>query len=586
VGDSGNIKIIQTMASGGTAVLYKAVQTSLDRIVAVKRLHQHLTSDENFTRRFILEAKAAASLDHENIVHVIDFGRGEDGYEIIMEFVEGESFKEILERWRPIKWDLALAVIYQICQGLEHAHAKGIVHRDIKPGNVMLTKYGRVKITDFGLAKLTEAASSFTADNSIIGTPLYMSPEQAFGESVDQRSDLFSLGTMLYELITGRQPFASENYMGVIQNIINKEIASVGELNPDIPPEVEAIVMRALNKDREQRFQTARQLRKAIEDMVGIVELNRLSDKLKGLLEHNSATQVLPRPVPERPVTAAKKRTGSGRGALAGVFAVVIVAAAAVVIFRPDLLTRISGPTPETSTASTIQRSEAVLTPVDGNFDVGAILDDGHATTRPPESTSAAVPPAAGAPASSSAAPTPAAEPPATTPAPQPAGTRESAPTPPSTPASQSEPEPVVRLGYLLVSASPGAEVYVDGTYRGDSPPDLRLELAAGPHRLECRRPQHESYTESLRITAGEMSRRTVVLKKLKGILSLTTQEGAEVYIDGKLVGVTPIARPIAVDAGNHMVTIKKQGYNLWSSEVTIQSKQTLPLNIMLTRRY
>ena len=165
--DSKKIKIIQTVASGGTAVLFKAVQTSLDRVVAVKRLHQHLTDDENFTRRFVLEAKAAASLDHENIVHVIDFGREEDSYQIIMEFVDGESLSDILERWRPIKYDLALAIVRQICLGLEHAHAKGIVHRDIKPGNVMLTQYGSVKITDFGLAKLTEAAASHTADDSM-----------------------------------------------------------------------------------------------------------------------------------------------------------------------------------------------------------------------------------------------------------------------------------------------------------------------------------------------------------------------------------------------------------------------------------
>jgi serine/threonine protein kinase len=163
--DSKKYKVIQTVASGGTAVMFKAVQTSLDRVVAVKRLHQHLTNDENFTNRFILEAKAAASLDHENIVHVIDFGREGDNYQLVMEYVEGESLSEILERWRPIKYDLALAIVRQICLGLDHAHAKGIVHRDIKPGNVMLTPFGRVKITDFGLAKLTQSNTSQTAAN-------------------------------------------------------------------------------------------------------------------------------------------------------------------------------------------------------------------------------------------------------------------------------------------------------------------------------------------------------------------------------------------------------------------------------------
>jgi len=573
VGDSNGIKIIQTVASGGTAVLHKAVQTSLDRIVAVKRLHQHLTEDENFTRRFILEAKAAASLDHENIVHVIDFGRGENGYEIVMEFVEGDSLKEVLERWRPIRPDLALAVVHQICLGLEHAHAKGIVHRDIKPGNVMLTRTGRAKITDFGLAKLTESLSSYTADDSIIGTPLYMSPEQAFGESVDQRSDLFSLGTVLYELVTGRQPFASENYMGVIQNIINKDIPKVRELNPDVPTEVEEMVEKALSKDRNHRFQSAREFREAIESYVGIAELARLSRELSVLLEKDPATRVLPRPAVEyRP----KPRPRSGRGLGAIVVIVVLLGGAAVVVTHPEIAGRITGSEGYGPPPSNAERSEAVLAPVDAPFDLGSTIDG--LTVSAAESTGAAASTeTTGATADAgpaSRAETPRAEiTPEQTP---PAATTET----PARPAS------VVRTGFLSVNASPGAEVYIDGVYRGDTPPALRLELTSGPHSLECRRPQHETYRESLRITTGELSRRSVTLKELTGIIRLTTQEGAEVYIDGKLVGVTPMHGGIELAAGEHQVTIKKYGFNAWSSQVTIQPKKTLPLNITLSRRF
>jgi len=142
VTDSKHYTILQTVASGGTAVLYRALQVSLDRVVAVKRLHPHLTQDVNFTRRFVLEAKAAASLDHQNIVRVIDFGVEDGSYQMVMEFVEGESLKEVLDRWRPIQSDWALAIVYQICRGLEHAHAKGIVHRDINPALVILTVRG------------------------------------------------------------------------------------------------------------------------------------------------------------------------------------------------------------------------------------------------------------------------------------------------------------------------------------------------------------------------------------------------------------------------------------------------------------
>ncbi|HEX5132579.1 MAG TPA: serine/threonine-protein kinase, partial [Candidatus Krumholzibacteria bacterium] len=291
--DHSNYKVIQTVASGGTAVLYKAIQVSLDRVVALKRLHQHLTTDENFTRRFVLEAKAAASLDHENIVRVIDFGVEDGEYQMVMEFVEGESLREVLDRWRPINHDIALAIAHQICRGLEHAHAKGIVHRDIKPGNIMVTKSGVVKITDFGLAKLTQGSTVQTASESILGTPLYMSPEQAFGESVDQRSDLFSLGTVLYELFTGRQPFAGENYMGVIQNILKKEIPNIREVNPNVPEGAEEIVGKALARNREERFQSARAFREAIERLLGIEGLNRSLGMIPVLLERNTDTRMM-----------------------------------------------------------------------------------------------------------------------------------------------------------------------------------------------------------------------------------------------------------------------------------------------------
>lgn len=570
--DFKNFKVIQTVASGGTAVLFKAVQTSLDRVVAIKRLHQHLTDDENFTRRFILEAKAAASLDHENIVHVIDFGHEGDCYQMVMEYVEGESISDILQRWRPIKYDLALAIVRQICLGLEHAHAKGIVHRDIKPGNVMLTETGRVKITDFGLAKLTQANTSHTAANSILGTPLYMSPEQAFGESVDQRSDLFSLGTVLYELLTGKQPFASENYMGVIQNIINKDIPSVLEFNSEIPDEVEAIVHKALSKNRENRFQSAKEFRESVESYLGLERLNHATANLKILLEKTSTTQVLPGTAFHKP--SRKKNTANGVAALV-VFALVAAGSAAV-IFKPAILDRVLG-----DGADKVDVQQSAAASYDFDFSMllaedSAVTTNGVATTDDRTAKTAT--------------------------------NRQTASneniarafTPNQTeqnnkieekPVQPAQEKPVqktarVRTGYLKIEARPSAEVHIDGVYKGDTPPAISLELPAGDHRVECRHPRYETYSEVLKITNGELSRRNITLQKRKGVISLNTQQGAEVYIDGRLIGVTPILKPIELDAGPHMVTLKKPGFFNWSSEVTIESKKTLPLRITLSPNY
>jgi serine/threonine-protein kinase len=242
-----------------------------------------------------------------------------------------------------------------------------------------------------------------------------------------------------------------------------------------------------------------------------------------------------------------------------------------VVLLRPDLIERFSGTEVNGSPPTNgIQRSEAVVTPVDATFDLGTLV----------EMDSARAP--AGAPAGASAESVRAARPPETTaPAPVPPATQ-----PPPEPAARPEPEPVVRMGYLSVNAEPGAEIYIDGVYRGDAPPALRLKLVAGNHTLECRRPGHESYSESLRIVTGELSRRSVTLRKFKGMLSVTTQEGAQIYVDGKLIGVTPLRRPLDIDAGDHMVTIKKPGFNTWSSQVTVRPKETFPLHITLSPRY
>ena len=585
-------RILETVASGGTAVLYRALQISLERIVAVKRLHAHLTQDENFTRRFVLEAKAAASLDHQNIVRVIDFGIEEGSYQMVMEFVEGESLKDVFDRWRPMQPEYALAIVHQVCRGLEHAHAKGIVHRDIKPGNIMLTKAGIAKITDFGLAKLTQSNSSQTAADSILGTPLYMSPEQAFGESVDQRSDLFSLGTVLYELLTGRQPFAGENYMGVIQNIINKEIPAVRDVNPNVPIDAEHIVMRALAKDRDERFRSAREFREAIESVLGLDGLHRVSAELPALMDKDGHTRILPRkavtpaPAPARmsasssswkTVSSVKKRQrGFPLWASMAVVAVVL-GGGATWFFWPRLHPGMVATTPSDVQQSSMTdvtgfdpAAEATTTtaPVDTLANKVAAVDT-TATQKEPE---VAVAP--------SITPAPVETKPA------PVDTAAAVARTPVKPKPRGEVDKPFRQGYLMITCDPTAQVYINGIYRGDAAPTLRLTLPVGLLSIECRANGHESYLESMRVTPDEMSQRNITLRKEMGIISLATTEGAEFYVDGELIGVTPIMHPINVAAGSHTLMLKKDGYFTWTSNATVASNGTLPLHITLSQRY
>ena len=614
MGEGKNYRILQTVASGGTAVLHRAMQISLDRVVAIKRLHPHLTQDENFTRRFVLEAKAAASLDHQNIVRVIDFGIEEGSYQMVMEFVEGESLKDVFDRWRPMQDDLALAIVHQICRGLEHAHAKGIVHRDIKPGNIMLTRAGVAKITDFGLAKLTQSNSSQTAADSILGTPLYMSPEQAFGESVDQRSDLFSLGTVLYELLTGQQPFAGENYMGVIQNIIHREIPAVRDHNPGVSPEVEQIVMHALAKNREERFKSAREFREAIESVLGLEGLANATALLPTLLERDATTRMLARVEVTAParvgspsssswstVSGVKKRKHSGPPLWATMAVVaVLMGGAAAWFFWPRLHPTASVVQPGEVQQSAMSEMNAfdptggatqAVVPADSTAHQSAAADTSThpvAATRDSVNTKARTEPPVKAPDVAATSVTAAQEKADPTPAPM-----DSSAAPVEHPKAAAKPakprgetDKPFREGYLLLNVEPNAQVYINGVYRGDAAPTLRLTLPVGLLSVECRAAEHEPYLESMRVTAGELSQRTIELKKQMGIISLASTEGAEFYVDGEFIGVTPIMHPINVPAGAHTLMLKKDSFFTWTSNVMVEADATLPLHITMSPRY
>ena len=199
-------EIKELIATGGMAAIYRAVDVRTGNTVAIKILHGHLAQDKDFITRFEREAQAAANLKHENIIDIFGYGEAAGVYYIAMEYIEGKSLKELINSVKFTPHDIALAIVYEICQGIEHAHQKGVVHRDLKPANILVNKEGKVKITDFGLAQAQDL-TSITVTGAIVGTPAYMSPEQAAGRKIDTRSDIFSLGVVVYEMVTGAKPF-------------------------------------------------------------------------------------------------------------------------------------------------------------------------------------------------------------------------------------------------------------------------------------------------------------------------------------------------------------------------------------------
>ena len=318
-------KILSEVGRGGMGVVYKATDTKLERTVALKFLAAHAIEDPEHKARFVREAKAAARLDHQNICPVYEIDEADGQMFLAMAFIEGQTVKAKIAQ-RPLKLDEALDIAIQTAQGLQAAHQNEVVHRDIKPANLMLTKDGQVKVMDFGLAQLAEA-SKLTKTQTMLGTPAYMSPEQTRREPTDHRTDVWSLGVVIYEMVTGRLPFEGERQEAVVYAIGNEEPEPITALRAGLPMELERIVGKALAKEPEERYQRA-------EDI--LVDLRSLGKKLAS----GKSTVLRPQPA-AAPIQAPSEDLGLRRKLrlawVAAAVAALVALAVSFVHFRETL---------------------------------------------------------------------------------------------------------------------------------------------------------------------------------------------------------------------------------------------------------
>jgi eukaryotic-like serine/threonine-protein kinase len=259
----GRYRIVRRLGSGGMADVYEAEDTQLGRHVAIKLLHRRFAEDDEFVERFRREASAAAGLSHPNIVQVFDRGEWDSTYYIAMELLEGRNLKQVVREHGPLEPALAVDIVLQILKAARFAHRRGIVHRDIKPHNVIVDADGRAKVTDFGIARA--GASDMTETGSIMGTAQYLSPEQAQGHPVDARSDLYSIGVVLYELLTGVPPFDADSAVTIALKQVAEDPVPPMQRSPAVTPALDAVVMRALRKEPAERFQDADEFIAALE---------------------------------------------------------------------------------------------------------------------------------------------------------------------------------------------------------------------------------------------------------------------------------------------------------------------------------
>jgi serine/threonine-protein kinase len=471
----GRYVITDHIGRGAMGVVYRARDPIIDRVVALKTIDPHLSGDalREFNERFFHEAKSAGRLSHPNIVTIYDAGEADGVAYIAMECLEGPSLRQILDDHPPLAVSRSLEIAAQVARGLAYAHEHGVVHSDVKPANVILVNGRRPKITDFGIARVAGVHSG-----ELIGSPKYMSPEQVRGEALDGRTDVFSLGTVLYELLTGKQPFTGEDVPSIVNAVLTHEPPPPSTLNPRVTPEVDRIVARMLAKRVGDRYTSARRVMR---------HLGELAESLGGDEKRRGVVDAAPAKRAREPggeettvVLGAAASPARARRAPYAIGALIVLAVAAGIAMRPGA----DRPAPPPAVAV--------------------------APTPAPAAPPAAPEPQPVAPIAEVAVVAPPAKP--TAPPRKPPPPRQTATTP--APQPLPEPEPLARpapalkeVATLQLAVSPWGEVFIDGESRGTSPPLSAIQVAPGTYRIEVRNSTLAPYRVEVNVGSGDTRR-------------------------------------------------------------------------------
>jgi len=478
VGDRYEIR--SQLGRGGMGAVYLAMDRRLDRDVAIKVLPPELAHDEQFVRRFEQEARTAAKLDHSGIIPIYAVEGERDLHYFVMKYVSGRSLESVLASG-PLPVDLVQRILWEAACALGHAHQRGVVHRDVKPANVMIDESGRVLLTDFGISKALRSASSFTATGQVIGTPHYMSPEQAKGDEVGGASDQYSLGVVGYRMLAGRLPYDEDSVHTVIYKHVWEQPPDLRTFRPDAPAFLTAAIHRAMEKDPKQRFATMEALATAVwpENPVEVTAGSGAHILSRRSVGSTDAPTEVSQPTARRVAQPPRRRRSRWPVAVASAVVILGGGAAALALTPPG--------------RQWLQRAGlASAAGADALADPATAVGD---TVAAPRDT------------------TPVVQAPADTPVSNPPPRQVPPERPPATPPVTRNPAPAVpQTGFLTIDATPSGTLLVDGREMGDTP-RIRLELAVGEHLVEVRREGYRQFRASILITVGNETRRSVQLQ-------------------------------------------------------------------------
>ena len=513
----GKYEIEEKIGVGGFGVVYKGRDPFIKRAVAIKTCQ---VEDEEIRSRFFREAELAGNLQHPNITTIYDFGIERGIPYIVLEFLTGEDLDRKIKAGEAIPIREGIRILTEVCKGLHYAHEHNIIHRDIKPANIRIQHDGSVKIMDFGIAKSIHLESHLTHTGIALGTAAFLAPEQIKGERLDRRTDIFSLGVLMYNLFTYRKPFAGDIISAILYNILNKEPESIRTHIPDFPRSLEAVVMKCLSKNPDQRFTTALEVQKALEKVRQELEEHRGSALGRDLRPT--------RPVP--PVDASMEKTPAvgiaiqpPRKRFPLIWAVLIGAAVLAAAGAGFIAWKRStgAPPVETRVAVANPLQIAFTPPILHETDFPSPPAPASAPAKPPERP---------------------------------------------TPAPERAPETVKASFY----ATGSCEIYVDGRKAGTFPPQLDIRLAPGKHAVIFKS-AFASYAKDVSVVKGEANRfgqQFPGAGKLEVRVNVGTPYGT-VYVDGALVGDTPQGG-IVLSAGIHHVEVRRSGYRTMAKDIEV----------------